>query len=122
MMVQLDSLGLVKFERKAIKRNKSLVDEVLQKKVTDEKASREGNAKELVQLRSSVAASDALAAKLAESKISLELIHAELVLLKERVAREDTEIEDTVKVVPEGREESKRRMVRLNVALVSRNP
>lgn len=72
MKVPTDSLGLLKFAREVNNKYKSVVEEVesLQRTVTDETASWKGLGKELAELKGSVAASDALTAKLTEFKKS----------------------------------------------------
>lgn len=68
MKVPTDSFVFVKFGRDILKKNKSLVEdlEALHTTVTDEKTSREGFKKKLIQLRGLVVAYDALTAKLTE--------------------------------------------------------
>lgn len=84
MTVTTESLGLIRFEGERIKKNSSLMEKVepLQKTVTDENTSREGVEKEVGQLRSSAVESYELTAKLTKSEISLEIICAEVELLK----------------------------------------
>lgn len=65
-------------------------------------------------------ASDAFAAKLWESKISLGAARAEVASLKEQVARAGTEKADFEKLVDQACERSEQRLVRLNIALVGR--
>lgn len=62
-----------------------------------------------------------MAEKLAESEKSLEAPRAEMLSMKEQVARANTEMVDSNKCVAEVCEEPEHRMVRLNVALVGRN-
>lgn len=123
MTITTDSLGIVRFRREVIQKNKYLVDElsVLQNTINDDKASREGVEEELTQLRSLVAVCDGLAAKFTEEKTSLEVIRAEVELLKGRVERADTEKADYDKLVAEVGEQSERHIVHLNVALVGDN-
>lgn len=52
---------------------------------------------------------------------SVETARVEVSSLEEQVARADTEMEDSAKLVAKVREKSEQRMVRLNVAIVGRN-
>lgn len=75
----------------------------------------------MVQLKSSVAASDALSAKSTEDKTSLKTVCEELASLKEQVTRLDGEKGVSENVIAEVRKESKQLMVWLNVAPDGRN-
>lgn len=77
--------------------------------------------KSVSSVKRSVQVSEVLTAKLAESKKSLKTARAEVALLKEQVERADPEKVDSHKLVAEVCEESKQRLVRLNVAIVGRN-
>lgn len=69
MMVLTASLELLMFGQKAIRKHKTLVEEVetLQNMVSDEKAARQRVEKLLAQLESSFSASEALVAKRTKS-------------------------------------------------------
>lgn len=103
MTVPADRLRLLKFGRKVIKKNKYLVEEVeaSQKTFTGKKTSRRSVENDLIQLESSVAASDALTTKLKETAKCLETVRAELASVKEQETRGDTKMADSVKVVTE---------------------
>lgn len=75
------------FQREVIQKIKTLVEEVevLQKTVTDKKASRKRADIELDQLKRSVASSDVLTAKLMASGISSETMGTEVTSLKKEV-------------------------------------
>lgn len=103
MKALTDSLGLVKFGREVITKNKSFVEEkgVLQKNVTNEQAARKVVEEEMVKLNGSVSASDELTAKLAESYKTFRAARVEVPSLKEQVARADTDMAESEKVVAE---------------------
>lgn len=121
--VSTKSLELVNFEREVIKKNKALFEEikVLQNTVSKEQAPRAVVEDKLNKFKSSISASDAMAAKLAESDEALETTHANVVSLKKRVARTDTKKADCDKLVAQVSEKLEHCRVRVNVALVGRN-
>lgn len=75
----------------------------------------------MTQLKRLVPASDQLAGKFAKSDKSLKTVHAEMALLKEQVARADTNKANSDKLLAQVREESEECMVRLNVAFIGGN-
>lgn len=99
------------------------MDEVepLQRTVINYNAGQGSVDEALAQLKRSVAASDALAAKLTESKKGLETLHTEVSALEEQIVREGTEKTDSNKAVAEVQKETEQLLVRLKAVLAGRN-
>lgn len=89
--------------------------------MTDEQASQRVVEERLAKLKVSFSASDDLATKLVESNKSLAAAHLEVASLNDQEAGPDMEKVESEKVVAEVRQETERRMVRLNIALDARN-
>lgn len=95
---------------------------MLQKARRKEQTARAVVKAELANFRGSFSTSDQLEERFAESDKALGAAREEVVSLTIEVVHADTKKTDAEEKVAEDREEVKQRMVRLNVALVGRNP